>query len=162
MRTLMLLRHAQAEDFCPGATDHDRRLTHDGEQQAAELGSDLGTVLARLDLVVCSSAERARQTVRAMHVDAPVAICERLYNAGGGEILVVIRALADDIGHVLVVGHAPALPAVVHDLADSVGSDPEALATINRRFPAGALATMRVSGPWSDLVAADLVSVRLP
>jgi phosphohistidine phosphatase len=91
-----------------------------------------------------------------------VVVCDRLYNAGGDEILALVRELDDDVAHVLVVGHAPGLPSVVYELADPETSDPEALATIERRFPAGTLATMAVTGQWSDLERAALMSVRLP
>jgi phosphohistidine phosphatase len=162
MRSLMLLRHAQTEDVRAAATDHARRLTPDGERQAAGLGAHLRGTGTRLDLVVCSSATRAQQTAQALRVSAPVVVSDRLYNAGGDEILALVRALADAVRHVLVVGHAPGVPAVVHELADPQSSDPAAVATVEARFPAGALATLRVTGSWADLDAAALVSVRLP
>ena len=115
-----------------------------------------------IDVVVCSSATRAQQTVQALRTTAPVVVSDRLYNAGGDEILAIVRELDDDVAHVLVVAHAPGLPSVAHELADPDTSDPEALATIERRFPAGALATMAVTEEWSDLEHAALVSVRLP
>jgi phosphohistidine phosphatase len=162
MRSLLLLRHAETEDTRPGSPDHARRLTPDGEQQAAALGDHVRRHHLDIDLVVCSSATRAQQTARAIGAAAPVVVSDRLYNAGGDEILALVRELDDEVAHVLVVGHAPGLPSVVHELADPETSDPEALATIERRFPAGTLATMAVTGEWSDLVQAALVSVRLP
>src|SRR3954451_4980474 len=82
---------------------------------------------------------------------APVEVTDRLYQAGGDEILALIRDLDHDAEHVLVVGHSPALPAVAHELADPHASDPEAMGTLERHFPAGALATLSVSGNWSEL-----------
>jgi phosphohistidine phosphatase len=158
----MLLRHVQTEDTRPGSADRARRLTADGEQQAAAVGEHLRGQQVGIDLVLCSSATRAQQTVQAMRTTAPVLVCDRLYNAGGDEILALVRELDDDVAHVLVVGHAPGLPSVVHELADPETSDPEALATIERRFPAGTLASMAVTGQWSDLGRAALISVRLP
>jgi phosphohistidine phosphatase len=162
MRSLLLLRHAQAEDVRAGAGDQARRLTSDGERQAAAVGRHLRSGRVRLDVVICSCAVRARQTALALRVAAPVVVSDRLYNAGGDEILAVIRELADDVEHALVVGHAPGLPSVVHELADPATSNADATATIERRFPAGALATMSVTGTWSDLEVAALISVRLP
>jgi phosphohistidine phosphatase len=162
MRNLMLLRHAQTEDTRPGSPDRARRLTPDGEQQAAALGEHLRRDHVEIDLVVCSSATRAQQTVQALRTTAPVVVSDRLYNAGGDEILALVRELDDDVANVLVVGHAPGLPAVVHELADPDTSDPEALATIERRFPAGTLATLAVDGEWSHLERGSLASVRLP
>src|SRR5205823_1854377 len=105
---------------------------------------------------------RVQQTVQALRTTAPVVVCDRLYNAGGDEILALVRDLDDSVAHVLVVGHAPGLPSVVHELADPEASDPEAMATVGRQFPAGTLATMAVAGAWCDLERAVLVSVRLP
>src|SRR5689334_511217 len=118
MRTLMLLRHAKAEDSLPGHTDNARRLTPEGEQQAAELGDHLRREHVQPDVVLSSSAVRARQTAEALGLTAPVEVTDRLYDAGGDEILALIRDLDDDIENVLVVGHSPALPAVAQELAD--------------------------------------------
>jgi phosphohistidine phosphatase len=158
----MLLRHARTEDTRPGFPDKDRRLTEDGEQQAAALGEDLRRRSVQVDLVVCSSAARARQTVQALATAAPVVVSDRLYNAGGDEILALVRELDDEVTHALVVGHAPGVPALVHELADPETSDPGALAAIDGRFPAGTLATLTLPGRWSELEQATLVSVRLP
>jgi phosphohistidine phosphatase len=162
MRSLLLLRHAQTENVRAAATDQARRLTPDGERQAGELGQHLRSGPTPLDLVLCSSAVRAQQTVQALRVGAPVVVSDRLYDAGGDEILVLIRELPDDVTHVLVVGHAPGLPALVHELADPATSDPAARATIEWRFPAGTMATLAVTGAWATLDAAALVSVHLP
>ena len=62
----------------------------------------------------------------------------------------------------LLVGHAPGLPSLAHELADPAGSVPEALALLDTRFPAGTLATLRVDEPWSQLRRASLTSLRLP
>jgi phosphohistidine phosphatase len=162
MRTLMLLRHAKTEDSRPGHRDDARRLTPEGEQQAAGLGDHLRRERVQVDVVLCSSAMRARQTVEAFGLAAPVEVTDRLYEAGGDEILALIRDLDHDVEHVLVVGHSPALPAMAQELADPDGSDPEALGKLERRFPAGALATLSVNGTWSELDRANLVSIRLP
>jgi phosphohistidine phosphatase len=162
MRTLLLLRHARTEDTRPGSTDRARRLTPEGERDAAALGEHVRSLPARLDLVLCSPATRARQTAEAVAAGAPLVVCDDLYDAGGEEIIAVLRELPDDVTRVLVVGHAPGLPWVANELADPDSSEAEAMATIGWRFPAGALVTMAVPGPWSELDRATLVSVRLP
>jgi len=162
MRTLMLLRHGTTEDSRPGHRDDARRLTPAGEQQAAELGDHLRREHVQPDVVLCSPATRARQTVGALGLAAPVEVNDRLYTAGGDDILAIIRDLDDDIEHALVVGHSPALPALAQELADPDTSDPDALDTLERRFPAGTLATLSVNGTWSQLHRASLLSIRLP
>ena len=162
MRSLLLLRHARTEDSRPGHSDHSRRLTAQGEREAVLLGEYLRGSGPPVDLVVCSPATRARQTATALGLSAPTVIADRLYNAGGDDIVAVLRGLAADLTSVLVVGHAPGLPAVVHDLTDRDGSDPAALAVVDSRFPAGTLAVLSTREEWADLRSAALVSVRLP
>lgn len=175
----MVLRHAQTEGTRPGSTDHERRLTRDGERQAIELGAYLRTAGVEVDVALCSSATRARQTLDALGLDARCEVLDALYNAGGDEILAVLRGQDDAVRSVLVVGHAPGLPSVAYELADPQASDPQALAAIEWRFPSGTLATLHVPGSWASLgLPADspdgadpdgaangapaLVSVRLP
>ena len=162
MRSLLLLRHAQTESTRPGSGDHARRLTPVGEQQAAAVGDHLRNTQTELDLVLCSSASRARQTAALLRTAAPVVVSDDLYEAGGDEIIALVRDLAHDVGHVLVVAHAPGLPSVVHQLADQDASDPQALATVRSRYPAGTLAVMAVTQAWPELDRAALVSVRVP
>ena len=162
MRSLMLLRHATTEAFRPGVSDHARRLTPEGEREAAAVGDHLRAAGVALDLVLCSPATRARQTVQGLAEPAPVVISDRLYGAGGDEIVAVLREVPDDVRHLLVVGHAPGLPAVVHDLADPQASDPAAWESVRWRFPAAALAALEFSGSWAALERAALVRVRFP
>ena len=162
MRSLLLLRHATAEATRPGRPDRDRQLTPDGEREAAAVGDHLRAGGTRPDLVLCSPAVRARQTADALRLDAPVVVADPLYEAGTGDLLDLLRALDDGVEQVLVVAHAPGLPALVHELADPDGSDVAALATVTRRFPAATLATVRLAGPWSGLRRATLDAVRLP
>lgn len=147
----MVLRHAQTEGTRPGSTDHERRLTPDGEQQAVELGEYLRTAGVEVDVALCSSATRARQTLDALGLDARHVVLDALYNAGGDDVLAVLRGQDDEVRTVLVVGHAPGLPSVAYELADPRASDPQALAAIEWRFPSGTLATLHVPGSWASL-----------
>ena len=162
MRSLLLLRHATTEGIRPGHPDRARRLTVDGQRQAAAVGDHLRSSGTRPDIVLCSPATRAQQTAAALHLAAPVVVADRLYDAGADDIIDLLRTLEDHVAHALVVAHAPGLPATVHELADPDGSDSQAMAAVEWRFPAGTLATMNVTGPWADLRRAALVSVRLP
>lgn len=158
----MVLRHAQSEWTRPGFRDHDRRLTPDGRTQARDLGARLRSDQVAVDLVLCSSATRARQTLDALDLVCPVVVTDRLYNAGAEEIGELVRQVTDEVSTLLVVGHAPGLPTLAYELADPGTSDPDALDTLETRYPAGTLATLRVAGAWADLRAASLVALRLP
>jgi len=162
MRRLLLLRHAATEPARPGHHDRDRRLTPDGEREAAGVGEHLRGEGTPPDVVLCSPATRARQTAAALGLDAPVVVSDRLYDAGARDIVDVLRSLGDDVERVLVVGHAPGLPAVARDLADPDRSDADALAAIEWRFPTATLASLEVAGPWAALRSAALLAVRVP
>jgi phosphohistidine phosphatase len=165
-RTVLLLRHAQTEDSRPGGRDIDRRLTTDGEAQARAVGAYLADQRLTLDAVLCSSAVRTRQTLAGLSRPLPDAgrldFSSDYYNAGSDTLVAALRNQAEECRTVLLVGHAPGVPAVAYELADPDSSDPAAMAAIDGRFPAATLARLEFTGDWADLETATLVDVRLP
>jgi phosphohistidine phosphatase len=166
-RTLLVLRHAQTEDIRPGSRDSERRLTPDGERDAELVGDYLREQGIMIDTVLCSSAARARQTFELLKLSDQldpdrVQIADLFYNAGGDTLVNAVRELPDDCHVVLLIGHAPAAPSLVHELADTATSDPKAVAAIESRFPAAALAKLEFTGDWSQFDSGSLMAVRLP
>jgi phosphohistidine phosphatase len=166
-RTLLVLRHAKTEDSRPGSKDTERRLTHDGEQHALEVGDYLRAQPITVDTVLCSSAVRARQTLVLLKLDDQldpdrVEIADRFYNAGTDTLINAVRELPDDCHVALLIGHAPGAPGVVYELADQATSTPEAVSAIEGRFPAAALARLEFEGDWSGVEKGSLVSVWMP
>lgn len=157
MRTLLLLRHAEATPVAPGRHDSERPLTDDGLRQAAAVATALRTGRLEPDLVISSSALRTQQTAEALEFDAPVQIDRRLYNAGSDTILEVLHEVVGDPSVVLVVGHAPGVPALAHDLADPDSSDPAALQAIDGGYPSATLCQLEFDEPWTELRSARLV-----
>ena len=163
-RTLILMRHAQTEETRPGSRDTDRRLTLDGEEQARDAGAFLRQQGIIFDAVLCSSAVRAKQTLELLDLadDAAPDISERYYNAGTDTLIEAIMALPDDCRTALLVGHAPGVPGLVHELCDEATSVPDAFRSIASRFPAGALARLEFDGSWTAVGTSRLVSARYP
>jgi phosphohistidine phosphatase len=166
-RTLLVLRHAQTEDIRPGSRDSERRLTPQGERDARQVGEYLREHGIAVDEVLCSSAVRARQTLQFLQLDDQldpdhVEIADRFYNAGGDSLIAAVRELPKDCQVALLVGHAPGAPGLVHELTDAATSSAEALAAIESRFPAAALARLEFQGVWSQVESGSLVAVRLP
>jgi phosphohistidine phosphatase len=159
-RTLLLLRHAEAEDARPGFPDHERRLTARGDEQAARVGGWLADQ-PTIDATLCSTAVRARETLARCAPSTSADYLAELYNAGADTILELIRALPDEVECTLVVGHAPGIPSTAFELADPEDSDPAALAAL-QRFPAATLAVLNCQGGWAELVTARLSAVRYP
>src|SRR5512133_1315259 len=164
--TLLVLRHAQTEDVRPGSRDNERRLTPDGEREAQQVGDYLREQEVRIDTVLCSSAARAQQTRELLKVDRlerdRVEIADLFYTAGGDTLLNAVRDLPEDCQVVLLVGHAPGAPALVHELTDPTTSNPSSVAEIESRFPAAALAWLEFAVDWSQVETGSLVSVRMP
>ena len=166
-RTLLVLRHAKTEDTRPGSRDPERRLTSDGERQAVEAGDHLRRQETSVDTVLCSSAVRAQQTLDLLMLGDQVAperveISDRFYNAGTDTLIEAIRELGDDCRVALLIGHAPGAPGLVYEMTDPTTSAVEAVAAIDGRFPAAALARLEFDGDWSELEACSLVSVWMP
>jgi phosphohistidine phosphatase len=166
-RTLLVLRHAKTEDTRPGSKDSERRLTPDGERHALEVGDYLRSQGITIDAILCSSAARARQTLELLKLGQQptqdrVEIADLLYNAGADTLLNAVRELPDDCRVALLIGHAPGVPGLVHEMTDPANSTPEAVAAIESRFPAAALAQLQFEGDWSQIDTGSLVSVRMP
>ncbi|WP_141013238.1 SixA phosphatase family protein [Nocardioides sambongensis] len=150
MRSVVLVRHAKAESFA--ASDHDRRLTERGRQDAAELGRRLRALGVSPDLVYVSSARRAQQTwdgVRAAAGWDVSAHTDRgLYGADEESVLELLRVTEDVVGTVAVVGHNPTMGMLAHGLDDGHGPASSELAG---GFPTATAAVLEHDGGWADL-----------
>ncbi|MFX4274060.1 SixA phosphatase family protein [Propionibacteriaceae bacterium Y1685] len=157
MHTLLLLRHAKAADFAPGRSDSERPLTDRGHQQASGVGEALSGT--RVDHVLCSPAVRTQQTTEGLGLNCDIELAEGLYNAGSDTILALIAEVDESVDTLLVVGHAPGIPALAHDLAGS-DSDSTAMATIERGYPPATLARIEIDGTWAEPGTTRLVETR--
>ena len=153
---MWVLRHAKAAPH--GPEDHGRPLTGKGRRQAAEVErflAESGTALGALPgLVLSSSALRALETaevvVRALGDRAELVVDRRLYEADPDDVVDVLRTLAGEPTSVMVVGHNPTL----HEFALALvgAADPHGRARLEKGFPTGALAVIRVPvARWAEL-----------
>ncbi|MCE1173202.1 MAG: histidine phosphatase family protein [Propionibacteriales bacterium] len=155
---LYLLRHADAEGDLYGLGDASRELSRQGRSQARDVGVFLADVT--IDLVLCSSATRTRQTAQLLNLHAPIRHLPRLYNANARQILAELTGVDDAIRTVLVVGHAPGLPGLAYHLADGK-SDAAALSRVRPVYPPATLVGLEFVGGWSGLSEARLFTSRL-
>ncbi len=122
-RRLIVVRHAKS-DWSAGVADHDRPLAGRGRREAVLVGRWLREHSVDIDLVLCSSAKRTRQTWKrvAAQLDPQrvhgieLRVEERLYAASDRALLRVVRALPDSARAVLLVGHNPGLEDLVAEL----------------------------------------------
>lgn len=155
-RRLVLARHAKTEKSGDGE-DHERSLLPRGELDAASAGEWLvGDADLVPDLVLCSTARRALQTWTEMArhprlADVRVQADPRLYNAPPVVLLEVLREAPEAAEVVLLVGHAPGVPALVAELADRQRSQAAALQALDAGFPTMACAVLEPAASWADL-----------
>lgn len=107
------------------------------------------------DLVLCSTAERTRQTyeivvpqlkprpAKTLHLDS-------LYLADASSLLQAARALPAKVRHVLFIGHDPGM----HDLAALLigAGDPAVRAALRPKFPTAGLVVIDFDvGTWDEV-----------
>ncbi|WP_102143702.1 SixA phosphatase family protein [Mycobacterium hubeiense] len=162
-RTLLLLRHAKS-DYPPGVVDHDRPLAPRGIREAGLAGDWLRAHAPAIDAVLCSTAQRTRETLARTRIDAPVRFVERLYDATPGAVIEEINGVDPDVETLLVIGHEPAMSQVALGLATAEGSNTTAAASISTKFPTSAIAVLRTAEPWEALTlsSAALVTFHVP
>ena len=155
MHTVHLLRHAKSSWEDQGLADHDRPLAPRGIRAATRMREHLREEGIRPDLVLCSTAVRASQTlelVRPALAGARVEIEPALYAASAHAILDRLRALAEPVRSVMVVAHNPGL----QDLAVHLAAGGARLDELIGKYPTCALATLVFpNDSWSSIDAGD-------
>lgn len=141
-RRLVLFRHAKS-DRPVGVADHQRPLATRGQRDATAAGAWLRDNLDAIDLAVCSTATRARQTWELASqrlADEPQSRAEqRVYAATAEELLAVVRDIPAQVGTAVIVGHNPGL----EDLLSMLGGNDDPLKT-------SGIAVLHGQGGWVD------------
>ncbi len=154
MRTLYILRHAKSAWDQPELSDHDRVLNGRGRWAAPVMGQYLARQGEQIDLALCSSAARARETWDLVAKELPspprVEVDERLYLCGLDNMAMRLRELPDEVRSVIVVAHNPDLQILTVALSRDRGS--EATARARHKFPTAGLAKLELDiEDWADL-----------
>jgi len=163
MKFLYLLRHAKSSWREPGLDDHDRPLNKRGQQAAKIIAKYLRRSEITFDLVICSTATRAKQTLDPIikAVNPPKIILERKIFVGAQqELWEQLWNMPKRAKSVLLIGHSPALQNLALELAQSG----EPLPLAGDKFPTGAMASFRFRGGWKALKphGAELTSFVTP
>jgi phosphohistidine phosphatase len=155
-RRLILVRHAKSA--WPDVPDHERPLAPRGRRQAPLIGAWLREADYVPDAVLCSTAQRARQTWQLMSTElraaAAVTEDERIYGADVASLLELVRRVPEPARVVLLVGHDPGVRDLAITLAGhGAGPAGDLITRIREKFPTGAAAVLEPRGTWSDLGA---------
>jgi len=158
VKRLVLLRHAKADPDKPGQDDRDRPLAERGRADAIRMGQFLKESDCVPELVLCSSAQRTRQTLELVlpQLGAAPAVkyLDELYLARWLNIVNIVRVAAKAVGVLMVVGHNPGLEDCARKLARPPG-DAQARKlheAMREKFPTGAVAVLDFdSSDWAGI-----------
>lgn len=117
---LLLLRHARAVSGSESLRDFDRSLNEQGRREAERAGRHLKEQGIGLDLVLSSTALRARETtalvLTAAECLSEVRYDQRIYEASRQQLFEVVSEIEGDKIKVLLVGHNPGLEQLLESL----------------------------------------------
>lgn len=146
MKTLFLIRHAKSSWDDPSLDDYDRPLNDRGKKDAPKMGKRLKKQKIHPDLMVSSTAKRARKTAQAIAdaLDYPekhIQWRDELYHAGPETILRVMQGVDDKVGQLFLFGHNPGLT----DFANRMGAS-----SIDNIVTTGIYALQLDIASWQD------------
>jgi phosphohistidine phosphatase len=111
VKTILLMRHAKSDWDASYGSDHDRPLAARGHRSANVIGRVLSAWSEVPDLVITSSALRARSTAeeaaRAGGWQCPISVEADFYGSGPESVLSAAEEKARDEERIMLVGHEP-------------------------------------------------------
>jgi phosphohistidine phosphatase len=126
MKSLLLLRHAEATPQNPETPDIRRLLSKHGESQCRTLSVFFKNRDYAPDRIECSSALRAQQTARLIINGAdwkkPSTVYDHLYNAGREELFARVCQQKNDVTQLALIAHAPGLAELLMWLISETGN----------------------------------------
>ena len=119
---LIAMRHSHSVSSHE-CKDHERPLTDDGVELARATAGTLGDLQLIPEIIVSSSAERAKQTAQLIAAqvipETPLTVSTELYLAEADVYFPVIQQTAPhDQATVMIVGHNPGIARLIQTLSD--------------------------------------------
>jgi phosphohistidine phosphatase len=158
MALLYVLRHAKSSWEDPALADHDRPLAPRGRRNAAVLAEQVARERIAPELILCSTALRARETLAALLAaldgECEIRLEDELYGATADQLVARLRELPEATSSALLLGHNPGLEDLVARLAGDEGPD---------RLPTAALVVLE-GGAWASVGSSRwrVVSTTIP
>lgn len=147
-KTLYLARHAKSDWDSPSSSDFDRCLNQRGLQDAAMMGKRLAKSNISPELIISSSAIRAKITAQLIaseigYEGSHIKLVDDIYEAYVDDLERVIHGIDNELNHVMLVGHNPGMTELVNWLTGSHISN----------IPTGGIATLQASsGNWKGFI----------
>ena len=155
-KSLLLLRHAKSSWKKPGLEDHARPLNARGCAAAARIGRLLNEEELGPDLILCSTAIRARQSalfvMQEIEEPAPVYFLDELYHAEFFTIAEVVSQIVEPTQRAMIIGHNPGLQEFLSNQADDEIHFPTAaLARLDFEFDRWSSFTLETRGKVAQI-----------
>ena len=149
MKTLLLMRHAKSSWKDVSLGDHDRPLNSRGRSAAPRMGEHLLSEGLIPDIILCSTAKRAKQTAKYLLTECPIdggiIYLSSLYHGGTEEFIEALEELDDKIETAMIIGHNPGVEYSVEDFCG-----------LDEVMPTAAIAYIQFEdADWKRIGAAD-------
>jgi len=130
MKTLLLMRHGKSSWKDENLADHERPLKKRGRKDTKRIAKEILKHDLMPELILCSSAERARETVEilAEHLDYQnqIKYSHELYMGEPQDFIDALQEMAENEGIVMIVAHNPGLEAYLQIVDGEIESLPTA------------------------------------
>lgn len=165
MRTLFILRHAQAA-HPQGAADKHRPLTQQGMADAIALGRLMRAKGYKPDFIICSPARRTQQTMRKILEsigETQTVMPPAAYYTTTGQLYDLLKSVNGNVQNLLLISHNPSVHSLVRFLV-GLGHD-ESIMRLNAEYQECTLSVLDcpIDG-WATLMPAqnDLADLLVP
>jgi len=154
LKTLFLLRHADADWGPKGSKDFDRVLSPVGQEQCTLVANYLKQQDCMPDIVISSNAVRAFETAErvkiALNTNWDIKKNAELYLSNTTQLIEEIQLISDNYNHAMIIGHNPTLHETSWLLSSK--SDSGLMTEIEKGFPPATLTTHSfTTNQWADV-----------
>ncbi len=130
MKTLILVRHAKADQKAKVKKERSRPISKKGARLAKYTGDEIRARMTRPQFILASPVKKATQTVdlitHEIKFQGKIKKHESLYMAEADDLLKLVRKLPEDIDCALIVGHNPGLESLIPLLTQEIIALPHA------------------------------------
>lgn len=142
---LLLFRHAKSSWEDTGLADANRPLNERGKRDAPRMGAFLAKIEMRPDRILCSPAQRAKQTAqeaaKSCGYSKKIRYIDSLYEGSSKSYWHAIRKYGGKSGILMIVGHNPDLEEFLLELTGQ-----------QKRLPTSAIACIQLNlQTWTSL-----------
>lgn len=117
MKELLIMRHGKSDWSNPDLDDFDRPLKKRGRNDSLLMGNFIEEKQLLPDVVLCSTAVRAKETLAGLQKsrvgDARSLLYDSFYYEGTDAILEALSQLSDAIQRALIIGHNPTMESLL-------------------------------------------------